>query len=221
MIILPSTAIYAKTLQELEQEALNKEQKILKEVKKASKKKASKKKASKKKVYKQRKTKSWRAKARKILLAKEIQQTQKQVAFQQQELAGEMVFIKGSCFQLGSPATEKGRDDDEKQHLVCMNDFEIARHEITKAKFSLFVSATNYLTESEKTDGCNGWDGRSWKKSKQYSWRNPGFSQTDYDPVTCVSWNDAIAYTEWLSTQTGQKYRLPTEAEWEYAIVVL
>ena len=202
-----STYVSAKTLQELEQETLRQEQQSLKKVK-----------VHKKKPTKPRKKKSWRAAVKKILLEdKKQQQTPQQLAFLQKELAGEMVTIKGSCFQLGSPESEKNRDMDEKQHLVCMNDFEIGRYEITKAKFSTFISATHYLTEAEKTDGCNGWDGRSWKKDKQYSWRNPGFVQTETDPVTCVSWHDATAYTNWLSKQTGQKYRLPTEAEWEYA----
>src|SRR5262249_10455549 len=50
----------------------------------------------------------------------------------------------------------------------------------------------------------------------RYSWRNPGFAQTDEHPVVNVSWNDAQAFCDWLSQKEGKKYRLPTEAEWEY-----
>ena len=55
-----------------------------------------------------------------------------------------------------------------------------------------------------------------WEMKRGASWRDPGFPQTDRDPVVCVSWDDAKAYIAWLTKKSGQPYRLPTEAEWEY-----
>ncbi len=129
----------------------------------------------------------------------------------------EMVAIKGGCFSMGSPDSEKERGDDEKQHKVCVEDFALGKTEVTKGQFNAFVSATSYQTETEIGDGCYGWTGTDWKKDKKYNWRNVGFTQTDEHPVVCVSWNDAMAYIAWLSKTTGKDYRLPTEAQWEYA----
>ena len=70
-------------------------------------------------------------------------------------------------------------------------------------QFKAFVEATGYKTEAE-TAGKDG------------NWRNPGFEQTDEHPVVFVSWNDAVAFCEWLSKKEGKTYRLPTEAEWEF-----
>ena len=55
-----------------------------------------------------------------------------------------------------------------------------------------------------------------WGYRAGFSWRDPGFEQTDDHPVLCVTWNDAQAYLKWLTEQTGRHYRLPTEAEYEY-----
>ena len=127
----------------------------------------------------------------------------------------EMVAIPAGCFMMGSPESEEGRDSTETQHQVCVNAFHIGKYEITRGQFRKFVEATNYITEAERGYGCYIWSG-SWGKSHQVNWRDPGFSQGDSHPAVCVSWNDVMAYAEWLSQETGRKYRLPTEAEWEY-----
>jgi len=116
--------------------------------------------------------------------------------------------------------------DDKPVHEVCMDDFYIGKYEVTVGEFREFVNATGYMTEDEIGDGCFVFIGREWKKDKSKNWRNLDFSQDDTHPVSCVSWNDAVAYAEWLSGKlahagskegTGKRYRLPTEAEWEYA----
>ncbi len=99
--------------------------------------------------------------------------------------------------------------------------FYLGAHEVTVGQFRRFVSATGHKTEAEKDgEGGFGWnDAENYFEGRnpKYNWRNPGFPQTDNHPVVNVSWNDAVAFCEWLSEKEGREYRLPTEAEWEYA----
>jgi len=131
----------------------------------------------------------------------------------------EMVKLPASTFMMGSPPDEQGRDKDEgPQQWIAIHHFAIGRYEVTIAEFELFVKQTGYK-EVEDGDCFITFDTKDWSESKEqnYQWRKPGFSQTSSNPVTCVSWKDAVAYARWLSVKTEKHYRLPTEAEWEYA----
>lgn len=109
-------------------------------------------------------------------------------------------------------------------HIVELTKpFAIGVTEVTVAQFRAFVESTNYTTDAEKNGGALGCapDEKDYvdrfRKLPSVTWQTPGFDQTDDHPVVGVSWNDAVAFCEWLSAREEATYRLPTEAEWEYA----
>ena len=126
------------------------------------------------------------------------------------------VHVPGGCFQMGEKFGDS-TSNEKPAHEVCLYSFSIGKYEVTVGEFRRFVDETGYLTDAEKGDGCNGWDGSSWGKKSSLSWKDLSFSQDDSYPVACVSWNDVTAYSCWLSQKSGRNYRLPTEAEWEFA----
>jgi formylglycine-generating enzyme required for sulfatase activity len=94
---------------------------------------------------------------------------------------------------------------------------------VTKGQFRKFVDETGYKTDAEK-DGKGGWgytgkkdDSVPFEQRPNFTWRDWGVDQGDESPVVNVSHNDAAAFCEWLSKKEGREYRLPREAEWEYA----
>ena len=108
------------------------------------------------------------------------------------------------------------------QHRVRITKpFYLGTYHVTRGQFRQFVADTSYKTDAEKAEnpGAYVWDPdrKVFSLDEKYSWRNAGFEQTDEHPVVCVSWNDAAAFCQWLSKKEGKAYRLPTEAEWEYA----
>jgi formylglycine-generating enzyme required for sulfatase activity len=136
----------------------------------------------------------------------------------------DMVNIPAGSFEMGSPSDESGRSDDEGPvHRVTLKGFALGKTEITVAEYRAFVSDTAYRTEAEKNTGgqkgCYAWDASDgkWDWRPGRWWDSPGFDQKENQPAACLSWNDAQAYVEWISRKTGHTYRLPTEAEWEYA----
>ena len=135
-------------------------------------------------------------------------------------LTGEMVPIIGGTFRMGDLSGDGARNQ-RPVHSVTVPSFKLGKYEVTVGQFRRFVQATGYRTDAERraggNEGCRTYTGDGWDWTPGRSWKNPGYAIEDNQPVVCVSWNDALAFTEWLSAQTGATFRLPSEAEWEYA----
>jgi len=126
-----------------------------------------------------------------------------------------MMVLPSGRFAMGSPPDELQRDADEGpvQDVTFAGPFAIGRHEVTRGQYAAFARATNHADSPQ----CFSWSGDRLALASGRSWRDPGIPQSDDHPVVCVSWRDASAYAAWLGAKTGKPYRLPSEAEWEYA----
>ncbi len=126
-----------------------------------------------------------------------------------------MVVIPAGTFTMGSPLDEpdRGHDEGPTRQVSFGAAFAIGRTEVTRGEFAAFVAATGHALSND----CLIWDGSRLAEVAGKSWQDPGYPQTDEHPMVCVSWRDASAYARWLGEQTGYAYRLPSEAEWEYA----
>src|ERR1044072_3758217 len=135
-------------------------------------------------------------------------------SFRDCELCPEMVAIPAGDFLMGSPDTEQDRDENEgPQRRVTIKPFALGKFELTVDQFAAFVAAAKYTPGNV----CDVWQDGSFDARPGFSWRAPNFTQTGKHPAACLSWDDAKAYLAWLSAKTGKTYRLPSEAEWEYA----
>ena len=136
-------------------------------------------------------------------------------AFRDCAACPEMMVVPAGTYLMGSPPGEKDRDADEgpRHRVTFAAPFALARHALTRRQFAAFVQATGQRTEG----GCETWNGTRWASDPAVSWRDPGYDQGPEHPVVCISWVDARSYVGWLRAKTGRPYRLPSEAEWEYA----
>jgi formylglycine-generating enzyme required for sulfatase activity len=151
----------------------------------------------------------------------------------------EMVVIPSGSFIMGSSDADTARDlkaatwtpfgflakaltAEHPQHRVTIaRPFAIGKYPVTRSEFSEFIQSANYAISDECTIHLNN----KYLNTRNTGWKNPGFVQSDKDPVTCISWNDARAYINWLNNKIKTRqlsgvanlYRLPSEAEWEYA----
>ena len=135
----------------------------------------------------------------------------------------ELVVLPVGAFTMGSPETERGRKANEgPAHEVAISrPFALGRHEITVVQFRRFTRASGYKTDAERTGTSTYYDESSGRLApgRGIDWRRDyrGERAKDDAPVVHVSFDDAQAYVAWLSERTGKRYRLPSEAEWEYA----
>ena len=134
----------------------------------------------------------------------------------------EMVVVPAGRFRMGCVSgSDDCRNNERPVHEVDVNSFTLGKYEVTRGEFATFVSMTGHVARGCRayvwTDPTFAGPRWEWKDRAQASWQQPEFNQRENEPVVCVNWQDASAYVRWLSEETGEEYRLPSEAEWEYA----
>ncbi len=131
------------------------------------------------------------------------------------------VLVPAGDFAMGS---ENGQPNERPVHRVRITKpFYLGKHEVTQAQFRTFIEATNYKTTAERDGGAKVWTGGQWEVDESASWKSVFVGARR--PVVAVTWHDAVAFCEWLTQAEqnagtlgpGEVYRLPTEAQWEWA----
>jgi formylglycine-generating enzyme required for sulfatase activity len=135
-----------------------------------------------------------------------------------------MLVVPTGNFMMGAPDGEQGRTDAQTpQHQITISKgFALSQTDITVGQFREFVRASGYKPESLTNGGASVYDERTgvMRDDSSANWEDDyaGHPAANDLPVVNISWNDANAYVQWLSQRTGKKYRLPSEAEFEYAL---
>ena len=133
----------------------------------------------------------------------------------------EMVRVPAGTFVMGTPTADAHgamtRAESQAVIVSIGRPFALGKLEVTRREYRAFVNDAGYDVRAP----CRSWDEAHSRFSddRARGWENPGRPREARDdhPVACVSWNDATSYVQWLAHKTGKAYRLPSEAEWEYA----
>lgn len=135
--------------------------------------------------------------------------------FKECETCPEMVVIPRGEFTMGSAPGQPGHEPDEAptRKVTMRTAIAVARHAVMVGEFETFVALTGYRPGA----GCRVFESGRWVERADLSFRNPGFEQAADHPVVCVNWSDAKAYADWMTSRMNADYRLPSEAEREYA----
>jgi formylglycine-generating enzyme required for sulfatase activity len=141
------------------------------------------------------------------------------------DACSEMVVLPAGEYMMGATKNEFEAHpeygyaymDETPRHKEVVNSFAIGKYDVTKRQFSEFSDESGFVGA-----GCDVLENGRWRFDSHASWRDPGFLQTENDPVVCIAWEDATAYIKWLNDKlhasgSSRSYRLPTETEWEYA----
>lgn len=126
----------------------------------------------------------------------------------------EMVVIPPGEFVMGFDGGEAERYEGPQRRITIGYAFAIGKYEVTNAEYGRFIRDTGHVSGRD----CNILRDGRYRPEPDTSWINPGYGRAiaGDEPVVCIDWNDASAFVTWLSKKTGQKYRLASEAEWEY-----